>query len=768
MPKSNKYKDNIIEDMQICDGIEISNSIFAEKEKRTKTLFLKGIIVFLLCFGSIGGYLSAFDIEYNAVVVFFVLFPVAIVCALLYYRLSTENIGYILVFGIFIVLVLMFKDYINSGFYAIVNMTIKEASFYFDLEGMQEYGERIENRYVTVTFAFVFIGIVVEILLNVYISRRMQHLIIIPITMGLFAVPLYVEREPDFIHIIMLLSGIAMSYVIKQGKHYGIKRSNNKFSRDKHQNIIYNYNIKALRNVSLWVVIFIVLVVGGVNFVKPSKEFQIGYVMSNKKEDTMEFVSAFVVSGISGLINYNESTGGINGGELGNTSSIIPDYETDLIVTFAPYSSDTVYLRSFVGVSYVPFDNYWETYEDGYQYDLADEYNAISKAYTDGDDKAGKGTMTIENIDATAKYPYYPYYSSEKPIGLYMGEYVDVNYFTNLSGEIKIETDMNLDVYTEVPSELKDTLSDFCKDNNISGTNEEIINKVSNYFNDNISYTMKPGRTPNGKDYIKYFLKKNKKGYCSHFASSATMIYRYMGIPARYVEGYAISYDQILSGELADGYDYKDYYSGYSSLGKTAVVTVEVPDAWAHAWVEVYIEGSGWTVVDPTPSTNTEETDEDFWDVFSEWVSPKEEGTGGNSFSNNEIMNFKFSQGQLKLIWGIIFLLSALVVSFVGGKRIIDYMSKIIKYIASNNSDKIIIKYSNYYNRKVKKYKELGKLKNYEEQVTYLSKESGNTTNEIIQLLNKAGFSGKEITRQEFIIVNKWLRSKKQGISCQK
>lgn len=80
-----------------------------------------------------------------------------------------------------------------------------------------------------------------------------------------------------------------------------------------------------------------------------------------------------------------------------------------------------------------------------------------------------------------------------------------------------------------------------------------------------------------------------------------------MGIPARYVEGYAIDYDQILSGELVDGADYADYYDGYSEIGETAYVKVDVTDADAHAWVEVYDPVIGWYPVDVTPSSSDDE-----------------------------------------------------------------------------------------------------------------------------------------------------------------
>ncbi|RHU97711.1 transglutaminase domain-containing protein [Clostridium sp. OM07-9AC] len=111
------------------------------------------------------------------------------------------------------------------------------------------------------------------------------------------------------------------------------------------------------------------------------------------------------------------------------------------------------------------------------------------------------------------------------------------------------------------------------------------VQKLAQYFQDNIPYSYRPGATPYRADFINYFLGKNRRGYCAHFASAATLAFRYTGIPARYVEGYGIDPEDI-SEEGTIKYDqrYEDYYEGYSEVGKTAVVSANVTDASAHAW----------------------------------------------------------------------------------------------------------------------------------------------------------------------------------------
>ena len=120
------------------------------------------------------------------------------------------------------------------------------------------------------------------------------------------------------------------------------------------------------------------------------------------------------------------------------------------------------------------------------------------------------------------------------------------------------------------------------------------------FFADEYEYTLSPGVTPAAKDYVEYFLFEQKKGLCTHFASAAVMIFRSVGIPARYVEGFVIP---------------QSLYTGYPVLEKEAVVrqngglrkemweyyAIELTDRYAHAWAEVYIDGIGWVTVDPTP-----------------------------------------------------------------------------------------------------------------------------------------------------------------------
>ena len=109
------------------------------------------------------------------------------------------------------------------------------------------------------------------------------------------------------------------------------------------------------------------------------------------------------------------------------------------------------------------------------------------------------------------------------------------------------------------------------------GTIGQAVEVVRNYFGEGFQYTLHPGELRNGEDEIERFMFVTKKGYCTHFASAAAMIFRSMGIPARIAQGYMIGKDRVLEGEQISVYDYN-----------------------AHAWTEIYVDGEGWIPLDVT------------------------------------------------------------------------------------------------------------------------------------------------------------------------
>ncbi|MCJ7822319.1 MAG: transglutaminase domain-containing protein [Armatimonadetes bacterium] len=105
----------------------------------------------------------------------------------------------------------------------------------------------------------------------------------------------------------------------------------------------------------------------------------------------------------------------------------------------------------------------------------------------------------------------------------------------------------------------------------------EKLSALVSYIQQNCVYSLDAPPVPRGEDAVDYFLFRQKRGYCDMFATSLAVMARAVGIPTRFVLGYA-------GGE-------------YDSEGDRYIIR----DSDYHAWVEAYIAPWGWVNVDATP-----------------------------------------------------------------------------------------------------------------------------------------------------------------------
>ena len=158
-------------------GIVLRPEAAGREENRIYTLFLKGVLVYLVVMGGIGCFLSALDIEYSRFLVNIIVFLIAACCSVLYYNKYTMNIGYLAVMILMIFGGSLFSRYINSGFYAVINEITQAASDFFGTSAMRNYSEQVGDRYLAVTISTCYIGCVCGVLLSIMMSRKMRHLL---------------------------------------------------------------------------------------------------------------------------------------------------------------------------------------------------------------------------------------------------------------------------------------------------------------------------------------------------------------------------------------------------------------------------------------------------------------------------------------------------------------------------------------------------------------------------------------------------------------
>ena len=133
--------------------------------------------------------------------------------------------------------------------------------------------------------------------------------------------------------------------------------------------------------------------------------------------------------------------------------------------------------------------------------------------------------------------------------------------------------------YLDVPEDCREELIRLCWDNGIYGGADgpiETAEQIAALLAALCEYDQMAEAPPRGADPVLYFLTESRRGYCMHFASTAVLMLRTLGIPARYVGGFT-----------ADAVPNRQ---------------VRVPDRAAHAWAEVWVNGFGWYPVEVTPA----------------------------------------------------------------------------------------------------------------------------------------------------------------------
>lgn len=99
---------------------------------------------------------------------------------------------------------------------------------------------------------------------------------------------------------------------------------------------------------------------------------------------------------------------------------------------------------------------------------------------------------------------------------------------------------------------------------------------LENHLRSEYTYSQHNDNPPVDQDAVAWFLKTERKGFCTFFASSMVMLARMLGIPARVASGYTNgSFDQ-----------------------NTKLWTVKGTDA--HTWAQIYFAGYGWINFEPS------------------------------------------------------------------------------------------------------------------------------------------------------------------------
>lgn len=288
-----------------------------------------------------------------------------------------------------------------------------------------------------------------------------------------------------------------------------------------------------------------------------------------------------------------------------NNYPVDQDEETELRVTLSQKPESSIYLRGFIGDTYE--GNYWrrideEDFDSAFTEGDADyQIQNILYRYIKGRAGQEPQPLTVERVQPGGEYGYVPYGYETPDDNNLMGDscYTSVEDQLTYTGyanwrnwlgqgpaagpESEIESryqDYVSDQYLKVPVKGLERLREFCGQQELKSV-QEVIDYVVPAVQKGRTYSMELEPVPENADFAEYFFFDQKKGYCIHYATTATLMFRMLGVPARYVTGY-----------VAPSGDFVESGNGY---------TADIPDSQAHAWVEVYRDGKGWIPLEVTP-----------------------------------------------------------------------------------------------------------------------------------------------------------------------
>ena len=305
----------------------------------------------------------------------------------------------------------------------------------------------------------------------------------------------------------------------------------------------------------------------------------------------------------------------------------------DIMLEVTMTQPTSYYLRGFVGETYA--NSRWSTLDsktlsedaDTFYWLHQDGFYAQSQLTTAAQagvpDALGyDNTVTVQNVGASGKYLYAPYelladsdvldaaqigdrtllasgLRGQRTYSFHASDNI-ITQYQRLAAALLEETEQTnaflnteaaynrfaYDHYTDIPDDvrgfLEEKLGGYQKDEgqvhfDYQRAKQNILFYLTTYI------TYEENVLPiTGGDFALTFLDGIQSGYDVHYATAAALMFRYYGIPARYVEGYLVTKDdaaQMKSGQ-----------------------TLNVGGNRAHAWVEYYQDGLGWLPFEATPT----------------------------------------------------------------------------------------------------------------------------------------------------------------------
>ena len=566
------------------------------------------VMLLYVCMGILGILLSitnAFELEYQRTEVFLIVLLICGVAALFFQMKKRDGkpVGWIVLTGSVLCLFLTQGETLAQSFLSMKKNVLETLENYLEI-----YLGSVLRTTVSVDLAMIVFGICIGGIFSYgVVCMRHAWLSVTLVILG-FLVPFMVGKTPraaETFLCLLVIPGMVSSKA--NGKQSG------------------------------GAAVFLAVAALGIGSLFSGTEVR--QFFQEQRENTGRWASALKENSGEFL---GKAEGGVSAGEVGGAGAFSQNDTKQLLLTVKKKPQEKMYLQGYIGNVYE--DNRWKAEGETEFHKWLRSQNTKGRSvrnllYQQLKDIFAQETLHIENIGANKVYKYIPYggYYEEKDsivADAYVkgeGKTYDVRYcpfsVSDLKRVKKTKSDLENAYFqyvskqnTEVPKTIEKTFQTEIKTKIRAKDVWGIMREVASALKVQADYSLEPGRTLRGKDVAEYFYFENKKGYCEHFATVATLMLRMKGIPARYVAGYAVSPSAFTQKE--DG-TYE------------AVVT----GASAHAWAEAYVEGIGWIPVETTPGygdgTVGDAKEETETTGYPSEVTEKEEPTQDEKEQNN-------------------------------------------------------------------------------------------------------------------------------------
>lgn len=395
-----------------------------------------------------------------------------------------------------------------------------------------------------------------------------------------------------------------------------------------------------------------------------------------------------------------------------------------------------MYMRGFVGSKYT--EDGWEDsdlkiyggdYEGVFDWFSSNDYSPLTNlsAYVTqsaehgGEAKQNSIYVEVSNISARRKYQYVPecvtygslenLYAPKNDVNFrsqglgrekdYFFDMVDVmnndykaiygeTWYQDQTGDKLFHDSENVygtfarTYYEDVPDELRAYFDSHAPNAGQKMNPFDAIKVVRDYTAGNMSYSNDADEYSGDEDFVIEMLSGHKSGYSAHFATAATMLFRYYGIPARYVEGYLVNPEA--------GSD-----------------VISVTDEDSHAWVEIYAGGLGFIPIEVTPGYYSDDDDTGMSNANSgttpQTIPPEpedqQEDNGGGGGSMETVLLIGYIILGLVALFAVVLIIRRIICAILRRKRMNDkdseksiaasgdYMAALMAYQKKNLEDNI-------------------------------------------------------------------------------